>query len=57
MQEPFMIHLARLAPAFMAITFLILFYHFFVQKNRLLWAVGLFLLGGLISYRSLTSIG
>ncbi|MHB1299759.1 MAG: hypothetical protein ACYCY8_02690 [Burkholderiales bacterium] len=57
MQEPFMIHLARLAPAFMAITFLILFHHFFVQKNKLLWAVGLFLLGCLIAYRSLTSIG
>ena len=57
MQEPFMIHLARLAPAFMAITFLILFHHFFVQKNRLLWAIGLFLFGCLIAYRSITLFG
>jgi|GEM_PF-5563561 len=57
MQEPFMIHVARLAPAFMAITFLILFHHFFVQKNRLLWAIGLFLFGCLIAYRSITLFG
>lgn len=36
MNEPYMIHVARLAPAFMIITFLILYYHFFVYKNKLL---------------------
>lgn len=57
MQEPFMIHLARLAPAFMVITFLILYYHFFVHRNKLLWAMGLFVFGCLVSWRSITSAG
>ena len=54
MNEPYMIHVARLAPAFMTIAFLILYYHFFVHKNKLLWAIGLFLFGALVSYRSIT---
>ena len=57
MQDPIMIHVARLAPAFMTITFLILYYHFFVHKNKLLWAIGLFIFGCLVSYRSLTLVG
>ncbi len=57
MNDPYMIHVARLAPAFMTITFLILYYHYFVHKNRLLWAIGLFLFGCLVSYRSLTLVG
>ncbi len=57
MQEPFMIHVARLAPAFMTITFLILYYHFFVHRNKLLWAMVLFILGCLVSWRSLTLVG
>lgn len=57
MHEPFMIHVARLAPAFMTTTFFILYYHFFVHERKLLWAIGLFLLGALISYRSLTLSG
>lgn len=57
MHEPYMIHVARLAPAFMTITFLILYYHFFVQQNKLLWAIGLIALGCFVSYRSLTIFG
>lgn len=57
MNEPYMIHVARLAPAFMVITFLVLYYHFFVHKNKLLWAIGLFIFGCLVSYRSITLFG
>ena len=57
MDEPYMIHVARLAPAFMTITFLILYYHFFVYENKLIWAIGLFIFGCLVSYRSLTLFG
>ena len=57
MNEPFMIHVARLAPAFMTITFLILYYHFFVDRHKLLWAIGLFLFGCLVSYHSITLFG
>lgn len=57
MEEPAMVHIARLAPAFMTITFLVLYYHFFVHRNRLIWAIGLFVFGGLISWRSLTLAG
>ncbi len=57
MDEPAMVHIARLAPAFMTITFLILYYHFFVHEKKLLWAIGLFIFGALISWRSITLFG